>query len=302
MMRRGFTLPLIPLIAVFGVALVGIAGYFAVSMLSGEKKETESTQAIHATNTLALETSVSGTINPHDLESALFTVGTAPSVRFTVDTPTTGVVVKVTDPKGGTYTAVAYTGNADTKEGDRYTVEKKTDGTYRVTITAPGVSTISDYRVTVENPSSSISAPYTIDVYDAPVVVTSTQSSNNESSAEGVSIAITVGETVSIQGFVAITGAQVTANIVTPSGEKVSLSLIEDPASPGTYNGIYSSATESGFYLVEYIIQGENSAGEVFYKTTYDQFVVTNVTSVQSVQVTKKFDINRSSEIQLLGY
>jgi len=300
MNKQGFTV--LPVVAVVGVVLLGIAGYFAVTTLSITPPPLRQGSAGQATSTVALETSVSGTINPHDLESALFTVGKAPSVRFTVDTPSAGVVVKVTDPKGATYTATAYTGNADTKEGERYTVEKKTDGSYQVTITAPGVSTVGDYRVTVENPSTSTPAPYTIDVHDAPVVVTSTQSSTIESTTEGVSIAITVGETVSIQGFVAITGAQVTANIVTPSGEKTSLVLVEDPASPGTYDGVYSGASESGSYLVEYVIQGENAAGEEFYKTTYDQFVVTSSTNTTNLQVTKKFDINRSSEIQLIGY
>ncbi len=299
MHERGFTV--LPVVTVVGVVLLGIAGYFAVTTLSLTPEETRPTQTL-ATSTVVLETSVRGTINPHDSESVLFTVGRAPSVRFTIDTPSAGVVVKVTDPKGTTYTTTVYTGNADTREGERYTVEKKTDGSYQVTITAPGVSTVGDYRVTVENPSTSSPAPYSIDVHDAPVVVTSTQSPSVEGATEGVSIAITVGETVSIQGFVAITGAHVSANIVTPGGERTSLVLVEDQLSPGTYDGVYSGASESGSYLVEYVIQGENTAGEGFYKTAYDQFVVTGNTNTNNLQVTKKFDINRSSEIQLIGY
>ncbi len=293
---------LLPIVAVLGVALLGIAGYFAVITLSSTPPSLRQDSAEQATSTRALETSVSGTINPHDLESVLFTVGKTTSVRFTLDTPNVGMVMKVTDPKGASYTATAYTGNADTKEGERYTVQKKSDGSYHITITAPGVSTIGEYRVTVENPSTSISVPYTIDVHDAPIVVTSTQSTHIERNAAGVSIAITVGESVSIQGFVAISGAQVIANIVTPNGEKTSLALVEDLEHPGTYGGVYSGATESGSYLVEYVIQGENTAGEKFYKTTYDQFVVTSSTNTTSLQITKKFDINRSSEIQLIGY
>ncbi len=298
--RRGFAL--LPIISVLGIAIVVVAGYFAVHTLSSQSVTPLREQNVKATSTVAREASVTGTLDPHGIESTFFTVGAAPSVRVTVDTPLAGVIVRVTDPKGGNYSATAYTGNADSKEGERYIIVKNPDGTYRITIITPGGNSVGEYRVTVENPSGSASAPYIINIPDVPVVITDTQNTSGINNTTGVTISITVGETVTVQGFVAVTGAHVTANITTPSQQKISLVLIEDVGNPGTYSGVYTGATESGTYIVEYVILGENSAGDAFYKTSYDQFVVTGGTVGSLIKVNKKFDINRGNEIQLIGY
>ncbi|HBB65035.1 MAG TPA: hypothetical protein DCZ84_00065 [Candidatus Vogelbacteria bacterium] len=299
MNQRGFGL--MPAIGAVSFVIIFVAGYFAVRTLSPVSAvPAPLTEQSTTTNTAALRTAVSGTIDPRDIESVLFTVGAAPSVRVTVDTPTAGVVVKVTDPKGGTYSAIANTGNADSKEGERYIIERKPDGTYRITIIAPGGTTPGEYRVTVENPSGSSPAPYTVDIPDAPVVVTDTQ--NVGGSSANIEVSITVGETIALSGFVAIADAQVIATITAPSGTQTSLLLAEEEGSLGTYSGTFNGATESGTYSVEYVIQGENSAEDEFYKTSYDQFTVAGGTVTGSGGVNKKFDINRGDEIQLIGY
>ena len=291
-----------PAIGSVSLVVIFVAGYFAVRTLNQESEPPLLRQGFEGqgTSTVALESAVSGTLDPRDIESVLFTVGAAPSVRVTVDTPQVGVVVKVTDPKGGTYSAIANTGNADSKEGEHYIIERKPDGTYRITIIAPGGTTPGEYRVTVENPSGSSPAPYTVDIPDAPVVVTDTQ--NVGGSSANIKVSITVGETIALSGFVAIANAQVIATITAPSGTQTSLLLAEEEGSLGTYSGTFNGATESGTYSVEYVIQGENSAEDEFYKTSYDQFTVAGGTVTGSGGVNKKFDINRGDEIQLIGY
>jgi hypothetical protein len=180
--------------------------------------------------------------------------------------------------------------------------------------------TTKDWQVEITNPDPTIELDYTIEVPVLPSTstvvppptipttdevgpVTVVPTVNSSESGQNVALSITVEESV-VSIVAPISGAQVTANITGPDGDVTTIILQEnDPsANPGVYTGSFNGNTTGGTYEVEYVISGENSAGEPFVQTTTDQFTIAPAETGQNQGHTKKYDINWGSKINLIGY
>jgi hypothetical protein len=127
---------------------------------------------------------------------------------------------------------------------------------------------------------------------------------------QGVVISLTVEQSGGSSGgdiiIKTVSDVTVTVTVMDPSGNETIIALIEDPNNPGTYVGTYPGGTEPGVYEVKYVIIGTED-GQEFTQITTGQFVVTNNQSSATGTPTgntwqKKYDINRSNEINIIGY
>jgi hypothetical protein len=160
-----------------------------------------------------------------------------------------------------------------------------------------------DWQVEINNPSASalnynIKTPVNAG-NPSPLAVSPTI---DQESGQTVGISITVTETI-LSVTTPITGAQVVAYITSPSGEVTMIILQEvDPINnPGVYTGEFDGGDESGVYQIEYVIDGQNSAGEPIVQTSTGQFEV-NPGNQTTPSYSKKYDINRGDEVQIIGY
>lgn len=125
-----------------------------------------------------------------------------------------------------------------------------------------------------------------------------------EEVAGSVLLLISIEETLTASSSpVAITGALVTAVITSPGGDLTTLTLTERVAAPGTYAALFEGASEPGLYRVDYTITGQNSAGQQFTQLTFGEFtILPGPDGGGEVIWNQRYDINRSGEIDIIGY
>lgn len=174
------------------------------------------------------------------------------------------------------------------------------------------------WQISISNPSPTTPLDYTLETKPRPPAPGDDGDGSDESDddppvtidpiitpgedEDDVSISITIKETV-VSIVSAITGAQVTANIVCPPDPTVITIILqeEDPiGQPGVYTGKFSHP-EGGTCQIEYVIDGENSEGDPFVETITDEFVIPPGKDRKKTY-NKKYDISWGDQVQIIGY
>lgn len=157
-----------------------------------------------------------------------------------------------------------------------------------------------NWTVELNNPNPNAPLDYSVEVPEgAPPLVISPQTDQTANTGQGVTITLVVQETV-FQVTVPVTGATVVAIITDPNGNVTIVPLVE--TAPGVYTGVYVGNQTAGIYQVDYQITGVDQDGNQFTETTNGQFVVAPETAGQSGSYGRRYDINRSGEVQIIGY
>jgi hypothetical protein len=160
-----------------------------------------------------------------------------------------------------------------------------------------------DWQIVLSNPNPQTSATYAINVPVAapPLVVSPVV--DQTTTGQNLVVSITVEETT-LSVTTPVSGAQVTATIISQPGNVAVATIIlqeADPENnPGVYTGNYTGDLDSGLYQIEYLIDGENSAGQPFVQTTTGEFYVPPDTSATTTH-NLKYDINQAERIRIIG-
>ncbi len=162
-----------------------------------------------------------------------------------------------------------------------------------------------DWQISVSNQQTNATSTYNLTVSDPSLITSNPEVNGQESGNTGgteANLTLTIQETIAIDVVVPVTGAEVIANITNPSGEESSVPLTEDPNNPGTYTGTFTDINAPGVYQVEYVISGEDAAGQPFDQIVTDEFTVTDpdgpTGNPSTPGTNKKFDINQSDEVR----
>lgn len=205
-------------------------------------------------------------------------------VQITSDSPETKTTLK--DPSGQTVAPSPQS----TETTAIYDITKDvTGGDWQIVISNPNPQTNANYQVTVP-----IAAPPLI---VSPIVGQATTGQN-------LAVSITVEETL-LSITTPVSGAQVTATIIAqPENVAVATIVLEetDPENnPGVYTGNYAGDLDEGLYQIEYLIDGENAAGNPFVQTTIGEFYIPPSTAT-TTSYNVKYDINQAEKIRIIGY
>lgn len=224
---------------------------------------------------------------------------------FKITTRNPKLTVTLQDDRGQTIKAGGNDSITVVKQTVTNPQSKETTFVYQIT-TANNQTAINNWQLVINNQQTNSPSTYELTVSDNSLVNAdpSDGSLTNTPNGQTASLSIIVQETIALNVVVPVVGATVVANVTDPNQNTETVTLTESQTAPGTYTGSFTNVDEPGTYQVEYIISGENAAGEHFDQIVTDSFTVPdpniqpadpNSTFYQS---NKKFDINQGSEIR----
>ncbi len=238
---------------------------------------------------------------PHAETNQVITIGPANTLLFRVLAGTQTTITLI-DPLGNVLKPSKETTTQSVGK-TKVSVKKVSaeDGkTTSTTITVANNKAAGNWTVVLSNEGDTPD-PYTIEVpVGAPPISVSPGLESVAAAPQKVIITLQVEQSGG-GNSTPVGGVTVVAHITNPNQEVTLITLTEN--APGEYVGVYNGAANPGTYEITYTIQGTSSHGTDFIQTTIDTFYVPpNATSTTPIIFGKKFDINRSGQIDIIGY
>lgn len=263
---------------ILGVIVLALVA-FGLSRNLGGKEPPEAWQP-----TLADEKA--GAVPPESTATEWLDFGAMTHLRLAINLGDSAAQVTLRDPQGQEV--------AGNREGSTLNFELPGGaGAWQVQINNPSPNTTLNYHLQTSSGSGTNPG-------ENPVTIS--PSTNSGETGQTVVISITVQETL-LSVTSPISGAQVSANITCPPSTDIITIILQelDPLNqPGYYSGTFTGPP-GATCQIEYVIDGTNSQGEPFVQTTTGEFTVPPSDS-STPTYTKKYDINWSGEVQIIGY